>query len=720
MSAPVFAQNIAPTGTAYRWAHGNTAGADGRSETEPNSVRVAAPRLNDGDHTVDVDLSGGDTERSAQYEAAGVVWSDGPRLIDRVEIVHGSWDPKGDGAFCADLQLQFSNSPRGDWRDSGWTVEPQYAYDSAQTAGVVYTFRGPPRDVRSVRIAGKLHCTDQSSYWANIREVRIFQAGGQRLWSDTTQPTVVDSTDTQGVELGLRFRSTQAGWIKGVRFYKAAANTGAHVGNLWSRDGTLLARASFTGETPSGWQRAVFAAPVRIEANTTYLASYYAPNGRYSVDVNYFAAGEYASGPLRALQDTTDGGNGAFAYGPQSAFPHDTWGSANYWVDVDFEPLNVDTTPPSVPQGLAGIAVDARTVRLQWNDSSDDVGPVRYRVYLDGQASPLGEAAQAEYIHTSAQPQMSYTYRVSAVDAAGNESARSAPVSVTTPAGTERSCPPFPAFPDETCTGIPDDVHPVEHPGTFTTSRNGQVIEALTITGDLRVEHDNVTVANSRIKGIVRSAKKRGLVLKDVDLGPDACPTRSNGGTRLIHNANGYTLIRSRLHHNGADMLIVGDGDPVVIQDSLVYKTCYYPDDHLDAVQFYSPDGTGHLSILHSVIDARPSNLLPGEVGYGNAAVFWADRPGRDSTLTIDKSLLAGGGYTLAPYDSGAGSGVIVRVTDTRFVTGSQQYGACELGGNSPENHSPTIPYDENKKEGIVWEGNAWTDGKALPSCRPH
>ena len=41
---------------------------------------------------------------------------------------------------------------------------------------------------------------------------------------------------------------------------------------------------------PPGWQQATFSAPVAVTANTTYVASYYAPNGRYSCDNGYFSA----------------------------------------------------------------------------------------------------------------------------------------------------------------------------------------------------------------------------------------------------------------------------------------------------------------------------------------------------------------------------------------------------------------------------------------------
>jgi hypothetical protein len=77
-------------------------------------------------------------------------------------------------------------------------------------------------------------------------------------------PGVADSGPDSAVELGVKFQSDVAGKIAGIRFYKATANTGTHVGNLWSSAGTKLATATFSGETASGWQQVSFATPVAI------------------------------------------------------------------------------------------------------------------------------------------------------------------------------------------------------------------------------------------------------------------------------------------------------------------------------------------------------------------------------------------------------------------------------------------------------------------------
>ena len=169
--------------------------------------------------------------------------------------------------------------------------------------------------------------------------------GVATIWSNTTAPTVVDGGPDKAVELGVKFKSDVAGTITGIRFYKAAANTGAHVGNLWTSNGTWLATATFTNETASGWQQTLFAAPVAIASNMVYVASYHANNGHYSADGGYFMGNGVDHLPLHAPADEVSGGNGVYAYGSSSVFPNQTYNAANYWVDVVFLP----GSPPPPP-----------------------------------------------------------------------------------------------------------------------------------------------------------------------------------------------------------------------------------------------------------------------------------------------------------------------------------------------------------------------------------
>jgi hypothetical protein len=162
----------------------------------------------------------------------------------------------------------------------------------------------------------------------------MFEIPTYSIFSPSSTPTNASVSDTGAVEVGVKFRSTAAKDVTGVKFYKGTANTGTHTGHLWSAGGTLLGTATFAGETSSGWQTAYFSSPIAISANTTYVVSYHAPNGRYAGDNSYFTSSGVTNGPLTALASGVDGGNGVYNYGSSGTFPNSSYLASNYWVDV--------------------------------------------------------------------------------------------------------------------------------------------------------------------------------------------------------------------------------------------------------------------------------------------------------------------------------------------------------------------------------------------------
>ena len=159
-----------------------------------------------------------------------------------------------------------------------------------------------------------------------------------RSGPSTATPGTASANDSGSVELGVRFTADVTGVVNGVRFYKGAGNTGTHTGTLWSATGQQLATATFSGETASGWQQVTFSSPVPVTANTTYVASYHAPNGHYAADSNTFAGSGVDNAPLHAPATTGAAPNGVYIYGASTAFPNQTWQATNYWVDVSFTP----------------------------------------------------------------------------------------------------------------------------------------------------------------------------------------------------------------------------------------------------------------------------------------------------------------------------------------------------------------------------------------------
>lgn len=173
-------------------------------------------------------------------------------------------------------------------------------------------------------------------------------------------PSLASSSDTQAVELGLRFSPSSNGYVTGVRFYKGAANLGTHVGSLWDHNGQRLATVTFVGETSTGWQSALFSTPVQVTAGTSYTVSYTAPQGGYAFVDNYWPYLARTSSPVTVASGV--GANSPGLYGHAGELPTYTWGDSNYYVDPIFETTVTSTVRIAARQpanGASSVPVDA-------------------------------------------------------------------------------------------------------------------------------------------------------------------------------------------------------------------------------------------------------------------------------------------------------------------------------------------------------------------------
>ena len=225
--------------------------------------------------------------------------------------------------------------------DSSGTVPGSVSMNSADT---VATFTPasqlPAATTFTVNVSGE---QDQFGQTAQAQSFTFISAkatppSGQcpcSIWTDSTIPATSDGGDTAAVNLGVKFTANaHAGYISGIRFYKASTNTGTHTGYLWTSTGTVLATGTFTNESTQGWEELDFSSPVQISAGTTYVAGYSAPNGHYAIQSSGLASA-VSNGPVTALAS-----GGVYAYGAPGTFPNSTYKSSNYWVDVVYEPTN--------------------------------------------------------------------------------------------------------------------------------------------------------------------------------------------------------------------------------------------------------------------------------------------------------------------------------------------------------------------------------------------
>lgn len=97
-------------------------------------------------------------------------------------------------------------------------------------------------------------------------------------------------------------------------------------------------------------------------------------------------------------------------------------------------PPTTDTTPPTAPTGLtASFNSTTNAIDLSWTAATDNVAVTGYRIYRDGGPVPVATVNGITFSDVAAAG--THTYAVTAIDAAGNESAPSNTASATVAGG---------------------------------------------------------------------------------------------------------------------------------------------------------------------------------------------------------------------------------------------------------------------------------------------
>ena len=218
--------------------------------------------------------------------------------------------------------------------DGGNSWHPANSAVGAVSENWSYTFDAPAPGTYTIESRAADDSLNLKSPGAGV-SYTVSPSTALSLFGASTTPTTANVNDPNSVEVGLKFSATVTGEITGIRFYKGPQNTGTHLVDLWSDTGTLLATATSTNETASGWQQVNFSTPVKISAGTTYIASYHSSAGEYSDTPYYF---DTLQAPTNgSLTATAEGLNGVYAYGSGITFPDNVAPSGdNYWVDVVF------------------------------------------------------------------------------------------------------------------------------------------------------------------------------------------------------------------------------------------------------------------------------------------------------------------------------------------------------------------------------------------------
>lgn len=204
---------------------------------------------------------------------------------------------------------------------TGFPYDPNY-FDTPRDASPIHAPAGA--GVYTFGPSGSFPTSTylNSSYWVDIDFTPSSSTAHLFAPSDVPGQGVPSS---YSYELGVRFQSDVSGTIAGVRYYRQPGDVSAHVAHVWDASGSLLATATFTGETASGWQEQ--AVSVSASAGVTYTVSY-STSSDFSYDASFYSSPRDRA-PLHAPI-------GAGVYGAAGTFPTSTYADANYWVDLSF------------------------------------------------------------------------------------------------------------------------------------------------------------------------------------------------------------------------------------------------------------------------------------------------------------------------------------------------------------------------------------------------
>ena len=258
------------------------------------------------------------------------------------------------------------------------------------------------------------------------------------------------------------------------------------------------------------------------------------------------------------------------------------------------------------------------------------------------------------------------------------------------------------SFPDASTTGVPAGTKLTPYTGPCTIQTDGFVIDAKTITCDMRILAQDVKITRSVLNGSIYSDPdymNGSFSMTDSEV---RMPSSTGTG---VAEAN-FTLTRVEVTGGSRSVNCALD---CTVQDSYVHGQ--YTDkrgiDHESGIRMGSGSTLRHNYITCDATPVEPdAGCSSGLTGYGDFGVVQKN--------TIDDNVLDGGPYgsmsycmyggstTGKPFSRGVNN---IKVTNNIFPRGAS--GKCGIYG-------PVTSFDSDAP-GNVWSNNLWDDGSTVP-----
>lgn len=361
------------------------------------------------------------------HSTVGMVWGDGgsystwfsaePEMIQGINLLPSTaghlylgYNPAYIGRNLAELERN-NGGPATVWKDIIWEFQ---ALADAPTA--LSQFRAQASSYAVEEGESRAHTfywlknlaglgTVDRSVTANTPLHAVFVKNGVRTYQAANMSgSPITVRFSNGVTLNVPARSVTASTTSAPTDTTAPSVPGSLAASGTTSSGTTLSwSASNDGSGGTGvasYEVLRGSSVVGTVTGTTYTATGLSPATAYSFTVRAVDGAGNRSAASNAVSVTTSPSSGG------------------------------DTTAPSVPSGLAASGTTASATTLAWNASTDAVGVTGYDVLRNG--SVIGSTASRTFTVTGLSPATAYAFAVRAYDAAGNRSAASAAVNVTT------------------------------------------------------------------------------------------------------------------------------------------------------------------------------------------------------------------------------------------------------------------------------------------------
>ncbi|HSX42844.1 MAG TPA: Ig-like domain-containing protein [Candidatus Saccharimonadales bacterium] len=259
----------------------------------------------------------------------------------------------------------------------------------------------------------------------------VLFAGGGALGSLGTAPTgwtarlntsgnrTADRVTTAAGAYSFSTSATGNQWVMQLVAFKADGGSSTDTTSP-TAPGALQATAASSSQITLGW----------TAATDNVGVTGYQLERCQAAGCATFASLATLSGSATAYSDTGLSAGTSYSYRLRAVDAAGNLGAYSSVVTAA-TPAVIDTAAPSVPANLAVQAISATQANLSWSASTDNVGVTGYKIYRDG--AYVAVANTASFQDQSLTAGTPYSYAVSATDAAGNESAQTVPVAVTTP-----------------------------------------------------------------------------------------------------------------------------------------------------------------------------------------------------------------------------------------------------------------------------------------------